>query len=196
MVADGQVGFTGGMNIRAGHCLQSQPRHPVQDIHFRVRGGPVVTQLQEVFADDWLFTTGRGIAWRMRGFPKSPAWGQVLARGVTDGPDENFEKFLWTLLGALSIARYSIRIVTPYFLPDPALVSALNLAAHAGRSGRYHFALTEQPAVYFVGFPGDVVASAPAWMSDLADPASIRSLQTHAGGWLLGAAGIGQLGPS
>ena len=130
LVADGQVGFTGGMNIRAGHCLQSQPRHPVQDIHFRVRG-PVVTQLQEVFADDWLFTTGealRGDAW----FPKIASVGQVLARGVTDGPDENFEKFLWTLLGALSIARYSIRIVTPYFLPDPALVSALNLAAMRG----------------------------------------------------------------
>ena len=51
---------------------------------------------------------------------------------MTDGPDENFEKLFWTLLGALSIARHSVRIVTPYFLPDPALVSALNLAAMRG----------------------------------------------------------------
>jgi cardiolipin synthase len=36
------------------------------------------------------------------------------------------------LLGALSIARYSIRILTPYFLPDPAVISALNLAAMRG----------------------------------------------------------------
>jgi cardiolipin synthase len=35
-------------------------------------------------------------------------------------------------LGALAIARHSIRIVTPYFLPDQALVSALNLAALRG----------------------------------------------------------------
>jgi cardiolipin synthase len=91
----------------------------------------VVTQLQEVFADDWLFTTGeslRGEAW----FPPSTRAGSVLARGVTDGPDEDFEKLRWTLLGALSIARYSVRIVTPYFLPDPALISALNLAALRG----------------------------------------------------------------
>src|SRR6266436_4168498 len=104
LVADGRVGFTGGMNIRVGHCLQRQPRRPVQDIQFRVQG-PVVTQLQEVFTDDWLFTTGealRGDSW----FPKTESAGPVLARGVTDGPDENFEKLRWTLLGALSIARY------------------------------------------------------------------------------------------
>lgn len=130
LVVDGRVGFTGGMNIRVGHCLRRQPRNPVQDIHFQVKG-PVVTQLQEVFTDDWLFTTGealRGDSW----FPQTESAGQVLARGVTDGPDENFEKLLWTLLGALSIARRSVRIITPYFLPDPAVVSALNLASMRG----------------------------------------------------------------
>jgi cardiolipin synthase A/B len=130
LVADGREGFTGGMNIRVGHCLQRQPPHPIQDIHFRVKG-PVVTQLQGVFADDWQFTTGealRGEAW----FPRTESAGPTLARGVPDGPDENFEKLLWTLLGALSIARHSIRIVTPYFLPDRAVVSALNLASMRG----------------------------------------------------------------
>ena len=130
LVVDGHVGFTGGMNIRVGHCLQRHPPNPVQDIHFRVQG-PVVTHIQEVFADDWLFTTGealRGAAW----FPQIENAGPVLARGVPDGPDENFEKLLWTLLGALSIARHSVRIMTPYFLPDPAVISALNLAAMRG----------------------------------------------------------------
>jgi cardiolipin synthase len=130
MVVDGRFGFTGGLNIRQGHCLKSNPRRPVRDIHFRV-GGPVVTQLQEAFADDWLFTTGeslQGEAW----FPKLERAGQVLARGVADGPDEDFEKLRWTLLGAIASARHSIRIVTPYFLPDPSLVSNLTLAAMRG----------------------------------------------------------------
>jgi cardiolipin synthase A/B len=130
MVVDGRLGFTGGMNIRIGNCLNRQPRSPVQDTHFRIRG-PVVAQLQEAFADDWLFTTGeslRGDEW----FPKPEPAGQVLARGVPDGPDEDHEKLRWTLLGALAIARHSVRIVTPYFLPDPPLVSALNLAAMRG----------------------------------------------------------------
>jgi cardiolipin synthase len=130
LVADGRVGFTGGMNIRQGHCMKRNARRPVQDLHFRVEG-PVVTQLQEAFADDWLFTTAeilKGEGW----FPRLERVGGVLARGVTDGPDEDFEKLRWTLLGALAQARTSIRIVTPYFLPDPALTSALNLAAMRG----------------------------------------------------------------
>jgi len=130
LVIDGRIGFTGGMNIRVGHCLKRRPRSPVQDIHFRVQG-PVVTQLQEVFADDWLFTTRealRGEEW----FPKPHTAGEVLARGVPDGPDEDHEKLHWTLLGALAIARQSVRIVTPYFLPDLPLASALNLAAMRG----------------------------------------------------------------
>lgn len=130
LVADGRVGFTGGMNIRVGHCIRRRPADPVQDIHFRLQG-PIVTQLQEVFTDDWLFTTKealRGDAW----FPTTEPAGDMLARGVTDGPDENFEKLLWTMLGALSIARHSVRIMTPYFLPDPALVTSLNLAAMRG----------------------------------------------------------------
>jgi cardiolipin synthase A/B len=132
LVADGVLGFTGGLNIRVGHCLEKKPRSPVQDLHFRVKG-PVVTQMQEAFADDWLFTTGeslRGDKW----FPKPETAGEVFARGVIDGPDEDFEKLRWTLLGALSIARYSVQIVTPYFLPDRAVVSALNVATMRGVS--------------------------------------------------------------
>jgi cardiolipin synthase len=99
-------------------------------MHFRVKG-PIVAQLQEAFADDWMFTTGealRGELW----FPEPHKSGPVLSRAVIDGPDEDFEKLRWTLLGALAIARYSVQIVTPYFLPDPAVVSALNLAAMRG----------------------------------------------------------------
>ncbi len=76
LVVDGRMGFTGGMNIRAGNCLRGQPPHPVQDIHFRVQG-PVVTQLQEAFTDDRLFTTGeslRGDSW----FPRTANAGQVF----------------------------------------------------------------------------------------------------------------------
>jgi cardiolipin synthase len=99
-------------------------------LHFRVEG-PVVTQLQEAFVTDWTFTTGEaldGEAW----FPELPERGNVVARVITDGPDADFEKLRWTLLAALAEAQTSVQIVTPYFLPDPALVSALNLAALRG----------------------------------------------------------------
>jgi len=58
--------------------------------------------------------------------------GTVIARGIADGPDEDHDKLQWTILGALDCARRSVRIVTPYFLPDQSMISALNLAAMRG----------------------------------------------------------------
>jgi cardiolipin synthase A/B len=130
MVIDGHLGFTGGMNLRAGHRLSHSTGARIQDLHFQVEG-PVVAHLQETFVDDWEFATGetlRGEDW----FPSQACSGAVLARGISDGPDEDFEKLRWTLLGALTAAHRSIVVVTPYFLPDSALISALNLAAMRG----------------------------------------------------------------
>ena len=130
LVVDGRQAFTGGMNIRHGNVLAADPPHPVQDLHFRVTG-PVVTALQESFANDWAFATDEilaGAAW----FPDQVETGDIVARVITDGPDADFEKARWTLLAALAEAQSTIKIVTPYFLPGTALISALNLAALRG----------------------------------------------------------------
>jgi cardiolipin synthase len=130
LVVDGALGFTGGINLRLGHWLAKKPSSPVQDLQFRVEG-PVVAQFQEVFADDWLFTTGeslRGDAW----FPPLQCRGPVIARGIADGPDEDLDKLRWTILSALASARETVRVATPYFLPDASLISALNVAALRG----------------------------------------------------------------
>lgn len=130
LVVDGRVGFTGGMNIRSGHLIRSKPPSPVQDLHFRIRG-PVVSQMTHVFAEDWAFTTRemlQGEAW----FPPQPEAGPVVARGISDGPDKDMDKLRWAMLGALARARSSVRIVTPYFLPDETLITSLNLAAMRG----------------------------------------------------------------
>ncbi len=130
MVVDGHIGFTGGINIRGHHILADQPHFPARDLHFKVEG-PVVAHLQEVFVDDWQFTTGeslRGPAY----FPPLSTVGSTFARGIPDGPDENLDKLRWTIKGAVTAARERVRIVTPYFIPDPPLVSALGLAALRG----------------------------------------------------------------
>ena len=127
LVVDGRVGFTGGMNIKEDYFNQLSPSLPKRDLHFRIEG-PVVAQLAETFADDWVFCTGEilsGEDW----FPVLEAKGDVLARAIADGPDEDLGRLHLALLGALASARSSITIVTPYFLPDLALISALNVAA-------------------------------------------------------------------
>ncbi|MFO1063316.1 MAG: phospholipase D-like domain-containing protein [Pirellulales bacterium] len=135
LVVDGRVGFTGGVNIREGHRLQSSPRHPIADLHFKLEG-PVTAQLQDVFVDDWYFSTGEileGEAW----FPTlsssgSVPKGTIPARAIPDGPDERLESFHLSLMGAIAAAENTVRVVTPYFLPDSSLITALNVAALRG----------------------------------------------------------------
>lgn len=130
LVADGRVGFTGGFNIRDEFAANPTNPAPHQDLHLRVEG-PLVAQLQAAFAEDWRFATGEELD-GVEFFPGLDSPGTVLGRAIPDGPDEDFETIRWLLFGALGAARSSIRIVTPYFLPDPALVLALDAAALRG----------------------------------------------------------------
>ncbi len=157
LIIDGQLAFTGGMNIRHGNILKNRwgeapdepdlankkmaataredarPTHnknSVQDLHFRVEG-PTVTQLQEAFANDWAFTTDEildGEIW----FPEVKESGDVIARVIPDGPDGDYDNLRQTLLAALVEAQTSVKILTPYFLPDIVLISMMNLASLRG----------------------------------------------------------------
>jgi cardiolipin synthase len=130
LVVDGRVGFTGGMNLRQGNMDTPPDGLTIQDLHFRVEG-PVVSQLQQTFIEDWAFTTGE-ILQEDHWSPELHPVGDTVARVITDGPDGDFEKARLVYLGALGCAQESVRIVTPYFLPDAALISALNVAALRG----------------------------------------------------------------
>lgn len=127
LVVDGRIGFTGGTNIREGHCLNLDPAAPVQCLHFRFEG-PVVSHLQEVFATDWAFTTGERLEGETWFHPIEPSGG-VGARGISDGPDDDLDKMGEILLGALASAQERVRIVTPYFLPDDNILWAIAIAA-------------------------------------------------------------------
>jgi cardiolipin synthase len=130
LVVDGVDGYTGGMNIDCRYWRPDEPSAGFRDLHFRLRG-PVVAHLAEVFVDDWQFATDealRGKDW----FPPLAAAGEVLARGIEAGPDESSERVRWALSGALNAAQRSVRVMTPYFIPDMALITELNAAALRG----------------------------------------------------------------
>jgi cardiolipin synthase len=130
LVVDGEIGFTGGTNIRQGHCLLENPAMPARCLHFQLEG-PVVRQLQEAFAIDWVFASDEALTGK-RWFPDLSICGGVFARGISDGPDEDLGKLTDLMCGAISSATHSVQILTPYFLPDAALSQALAVAAMRG----------------------------------------------------------------
>jgi cardiolipin synthase len=130
LVCDNRVGFTGGMNIRESHLMGSPGKHHEQDTHFRLEG-PVVDHLLETFADDWAFATHEilmGPEWN----PAADAAGTVNARGIAFDPGENLDVLRLMVGGAVAAARGSILIVSPYFIPEQAVITALNVAALRG----------------------------------------------------------------
>lgn len=133
LIVDGHVGFSGGMNIRAGFTADGASGPPARDAHFQI-DGPVVAQLMTVFAHDWEFTTGESLhseTW----FPVgSPAYFDdgVPVRAVASGPDRNVGTTHDMILGALAVAQERVCIQSPYFLPDQAQIAALTIAARRG----------------------------------------------------------------
>ncbi|MFH1491707.1 MAG: phospholipase D-like domain-containing protein, partial [Pseudomonadota bacterium] len=129
LVSDGRTGFIGGMNIGDRH-LAADSSNPsrVVDIHFQLTG-PVVAQIEEVFMADWGFATGQ------YGPPRSApdmAGDGAICRTITEGPNEDLNKLLSILTGAIATALRKISIMTPYFLPSREMVSALQTAALRG----------------------------------------------------------------
>jgi cardiolipin synthase len=131
LIVDGQVGFTGGMNIHRPYWRPDRPATAFRDLHFRVEG-PVVRHMVETFTDDWYFTTGERLDTKFWGEEGPQPAGPALARGIEAGPDETLDRLRWVFLGALNVARQTVRIWTPYFVPDQSLLAALSTAALRG----------------------------------------------------------------
>lgn len=134
LVVDGQVAFAGGMNIRVGFTSEIAGQAPAQDTHFRM-AGPVVADIFQVSSEDWQFSSGEvlaGPAWAIEEAPLPADGPSVLMRAVPSGPDATNETNHKMLMGAFSVAQKNIRVMSPYFLPDRELISALVTAARRG----------------------------------------------------------------
>ncbi len=129
LVADGSIGFIGGMNIGDRHLAETlEDPSRVVDTHFRIQG-PVVSQIEQTFLEDWRFTTGENLK---QGTVEASSAGDAVCRTIVEGPNEDFDKLAMILLGAVSVARRRITVMTPYFLPSRELSRALQAAALRG----------------------------------------------------------------
>lgn len=131
IVIDGTIAFTGGMNIRKGFAREFTGDHTAVDTHFKVIG-PAVADLHAVAAEDWHFASGEQIEPAVCQLPKADKPEPTYIRVVSSGPDASLETNHKMLMGAFSVAHHSIRIMSPYFLPDREVVSAIVTAAQRG----------------------------------------------------------------
>lgn len=128
LVCDGNVAFTGGMNISQHHLVALKRRHRVQDVHFRC-AGPIAQQIEIAFLMDWAFATGDNAPIPLKHVEKQ---GNSLCRILMDGPGTPEDAILDLVCAQLSAAKHSVRIMSPYFLPPHRLHGELVSAVLRG----------------------------------------------------------------
>ena len=126
VVIDGQIGYTGSQNIIDKHYNRSDDLY-YEELVVRV-SGPVVWQLEALFRTDWYLETRTFLPGSTQHIETEDVSAQVLPSGPSHGGSNNLK--LYTSL--VHSAEEKIVIVTPYFVPDDALLTALTSAAQRG----------------------------------------------------------------
>ncbi len=130
LIIDDETGFTGGMNIGDRHLVDEKKASGVQDVQFKFTG-PVISQMKEVFMEDWAFCRGTNSVSRKKNSSFNQT-GKAACRVITMGPNQDLDKLRMLYTGMVSQAKKSIFIMTPYFLPSQELVGALQVGALKG----------------------------------------------------------------
>jgi len=130
VVVDGKVGFTGGFNVGDEYIGLDPKFGDWRDTHARLEG-PVVSQLQLIFAEDWHWATSEilidDLNWEA---PHAPE--DMTAMIVPTGPGDEMETGALFFFSAISAAQHRVWIASPYFVPDTDVLTALIHAALRG----------------------------------------------------------------
>lgn len=129
VVVDGHTGWIGGHNVGNEYLGLSPRLGPWRDTHVRI-AGPAVLGMQKSFFDDWHWATGQKL--ELDWIASSAGQQDVPVLILASGPADEIETASLMFQGAINAARRRIWITSPYFVPDPAVVGALHLAALRG----------------------------------------------------------------
>ncbi|MFT7594218.1 MAG: cardiolipin synthase [Paracoccaceae bacterium] len=130
VIVDGHTGFVGGLNVGDEYLGLGQEFGTWRDTHVRLRG-PVVLQLQLIFVEDWHWVTDEPLlgelTWQTANAPEN-----MTALITATGPGDETEAGSLMFFSAIAAAQHRVWIASPYFVPDFAVMGALNHAAMRG----------------------------------------------------------------
>ncbi len=132
IVVDGQVAFTGGINIADRYIRRSKRLGIWRDTHLKMEGD-AVGMLNAVFSTDWYFVSDKEkLSDYDKYFPQAKVTGDVPIQIASSGPDSDWASIMQAFFSAITRAKKYIYISSPYFLPNQAILTALKVAALSG----------------------------------------------------------------
>ena len=130
LVVDGKIGFLGGINI-ADRYIHGGDFGSWRDAHLRIEG-QAVHSLQAIFLLDWFFVTKKQLGQRLRYYPSVEINSEQYVQIVPSGPDSDWAGIMQAYFSAITHAKKHIYILTPYFMPNDSLLSAIKIASLSG----------------------------------------------------------------
>ena len=130
VTVDGRIGFCGGFAMDDRWKGNARGPSEWRDTNVQVEG-PVVAQLQHIFLEDWVHTTGEVLHGHKQ-FPKLEPAGDMLAQAIGSSRTDqsSMAKLLYYM--AIQAARKNIWIENAYFVPDSQIRQGLVRAAERG----------------------------------------------------------------
>lgn len=136
IIIDGKVSFVGGINMsdKYRNDLETKNRLYWRDTHLMITG-QATAYLQYLFVCDWNFCSNTKLAYSEVYFPDTSQQ-EIIENDVVQiaasGPDSSQPLIFYSLLEAISCAKKSIYITSPYFIPGESLMDALIIAIQSG----------------------------------------------------------------
>ena len=135
VVVDNAAAMVGGMNLST--LFMGPTPNPDRFIDASVfLQGPAVEDIQEIFLNDWQYATGEDQDQLAAQLQTAPEAGTGIMQVAASGPDVPEDIMHDALVCAITEAEKRIWVVTPYLVPDEALLKALCLQARMGRDVR------------------------------------------------------------
>jgi cardiolipin synthase len=134
IIIDGELGYVGGINVSEKYVNSSTSKLYWRDTHLKLRGAAALN-LQFVFLTDWNFCSGQNIGFSNAYFPLDTLqnnFGDKIVQIIPSGPDSDYPNTMYSLIQTILVAKRTLRITTPYFIPDKTFLDAVKIAALSG----------------------------------------------------------------
>jgi len=133
VVIDGKIGYVGGINIEQKYDNRYEQENPYywRDTSLRVTGDAVY-ELQTLFFMNWDFVSDEFLEPNETFFPKNEIKNECLCSVVGSGPESQPYILMYTIFNMITNAKNKIRIVSPYFIPNESILTALKTSVKSG----------------------------------------------------------------
>ncbi len=128
IVVDGKIGFTGGINLDDRYVNGKTGQVYWRDTHLKLEGDAVKT-LQFLFLLNWQFVTQQEFQSTASYFPQIENTGNHCVQINASGPDLELASIMESFFIAITSAKKSVKIATPYFIPNESILDAIITAA-------------------------------------------------------------------